>query len=933
MTSVFLRALNMSLAACVVILVIMLARMLLRRAPKKWSYLLWLAAAFRLCCPVSIGSAFSLFNLSPIKGSAAAALPAATQSAAIASPAPAAQALATAIPQLTAPPEIPRATAAVTQAVQAMQTAYAPMATSAPVMPTAEAAAAAPTVNIGELLLKLGAALWLVGAAAMLSIGIIRFISVRRKTLGAVPMEGERGVYISEVSGTPFILGLFRPRIYVPSGLSGGELAAVLAHERCHIKRGDHIVKVFAYLLLSVHWFDPLCWVAFRLMSRDMEMSCDERVLEAGFDAADYGGTILSFAVQRRFPAPEPIAFGESDASKRIKNVLGYKKPKRVITVIVALLCCALMAACSFNAKQSAAGGPDANAEAAPVPAVNATGPAADDTAEPDFTREPFSTPEPSPAPGPTEGELQLPLEFDTVYLSEYEAYHAAARALLAGEPAENTGFASSRQYVWFVLEEDGLKAYSKKTVHTTVSESFETEVSYQYDGLLAVFPREVGELANRRLCEYANEYVFYDTDEDTCLIDEGLLGDNWFALVTLDESMQDLQAHCLFCFDGGEWKEIAGNNGGLYIDGSDYGASQTIFGACVVDAKTAYVNYFGKWLWSEENGYTKPYVYRTTDGGASWRRLDITLPESYLSQTDCALLSPVFEGSHGVMLIAGLLDGRMAWLETFDSGLTWEYRANGVVTAFAGLETLQVEQVSISPLTWATAYSYYPSSYESCTTFDALSDDFFMMLDSDQRKLYMMTRGGWGFTIMPHGIEGPRDAAFWNGNYAILGSKMITVFDRDGKVMKSVHLPKGSSELETAVFDYIDGKLYYQTVSGEAYVVYMNELRETGTIRTVTVENGIAYISQRGKNWSLDIGGEKLTQVQVRADMLLAVTETASAARAYICYSCTGAVASAQIDPRGMMGAPLFSISPSGRVYMLAFYEDRVELTELVFE
>jgi len=266
-----------------------------------------------------------------------------------------------------------------------------------------------------------------------------------------------------------------------------------------------------------------------------------------------------------------------------------------------------------------------------------------------------------------------------TVSASERELYTDTARAILGGESVENTSFSYYGQYVHFKLEDDGLKAYNAKVNYYKYvpNSTLPIDSANSPADPIAVFPRELGERANRSLIENVrNSAGFWEPADDADLVYQGFIGDNWFALATLDDSMQDLQTHCIFYNDNGDWREIKACPG-VDADGSGTVIPLTAFGACVTDANTAYMCYFTKQLWDEETGYTKLYIYRTADGGASWQRLDIALPESYLQEYNCAPLSPVFDGRHGVIIISGLHEGRMAWLESFDNGMTWEYHIN----------------------------------------------------------------------------------------------------------------------------------------------------------------------------------------------------------------------------------------------------------------
>ena len=327
MENLFLRVLNMSLSAAIVIAVVVLVRLPLRSAPKKWRYLLWSAAGFRLCCPVSFKAVFSLFRLRPLSMTAIGGTESVVR-----------------LPQST-----PAAVQISSPAVPLPSAAAAPITPAA--VPAAVTAAPIPTVEPVQLWPTLGVVLWLCGLGVMLALGIIRYIRMKRGLADAAAME--KGVFATDRIRVPFILGLLPPRVYVPAGLGEEERSYVLAHERVHIRRGDHWVKLLAYLLLAVHWFNPAVWAAFFLMSRDMEMSCDERVLrDLGGSAKAYSRTLLRFAEGRQFPAPAPLGFGESDAKSRIKNALRWKKPKLWITLAAIVLCIAAVAACTADPKE-----------------------------------------------------------------------------------------------------------------------------------------------------------------------------------------------------------------------------------------------------------------------------------------------------------------------------------------------------------------------------------------------------------------------------------------------------------------------------------------------------------------------------------------------------------------------------------------------------
>lgn len=338
MENLFMQVLNMSLSAAVVIGVVLLVRLVLRSAPKKWRYLLWSAAGFRLCCPVSFKAFFSIFRLRPASVSVAADL-----------------GLIRALPQ-TLPSAVPIGVPA------AMVTPFPVQLDPAAVPAAMTAAPQAPVPAPVQLWPTMGIVLWLCGMTVMLALGIIRYIRMKRLLSDAAALEPD--VFATDRIRVPFILGLLPPRIYLPAGTEQAEQRFVLAHERVHIRRGDHWVKLLAYLLLAIHWFNPAVWAAFFLMSRDMEMSCDERVLrDLTGSAKAYSMTLLRFAEGRQFPAPAPLGFGESDAKSRIKNALRWKRPKLWITLTAIVLCIAAIAACTADPKEPKE--PDASETAA----------------------------------------------------------------------------------------------------------------------------------------------------------------------------------------------------------------------------------------------------------------------------------------------------------------------------------------------------------------------------------------------------------------------------------------------------------------------------------------------------------------------------------------------------------------------------------------
>ena len=299
MTDVFLTILNMSLTASYVILFIILVRLPLKKAPKVISYVLWSVAAFRLLCPFSFESILSLvpMNTSPI-------------------------------PQNIMYQQTPQINSGIT-AVDSYVNRSLPS-------PIAMASA-----NPLQIYTQIGSYIWLLGIAAMLIYSVVSVLILKRSLKSARRTEGN--IYEADNLKTPFVLGVFRPRIFIPAGLSEEEKTYIILHEQTHIHRLDHIIKPFAFLVLSIHWFNLLVWIAFVLMSTDMELSCDERVLkEMGGDIKKaYSASLLSLATEKRIINGSPLAFGEGNVRGRIKNVLNYKKPAFWVmtAAVIAVIC------------------------------------------------------------------------------------------------------------------------------------------------------------------------------------------------------------------------------------------------------------------------------------------------------------------------------------------------------------------------------------------------------------------------------------------------------------------------------------------------------------------------------------------------------------------------------------------------------------------
>ena len=323
---------NMSLTASVVIVAVLLVRLLLRRAPKVFSYALWAVVLFRLLCPVSVTSAVSLM------GAVGAPVQERTQRTSAVEYVPADIVRSSGTPTVTTLPQ------------ETLPAINSPAESTVPAAVTAPEPAAALPLS-GPMVVLTGA--WLAGMALLLAYSAVSMLRLRRRLVGAVLLADN--IYLADHIPSPFVMGLLRPKIYLPSTLKETERGYILRHEQYHIRRRDYLVKFLAFLALCVHWFNPLVWVAFVLAGKDMEMSCDEAVVkELGEDIrADYSASLLSLATGHRIVAGMPLAFGEGDTGGRIRNLLKWKRPRPWVIAVCAVVCVGLIALCAANPKGS----------------------------------------------------------------------------------------------------------------------------------------------------------------------------------------------------------------------------------------------------------------------------------------------------------------------------------------------------------------------------------------------------------------------------------------------------------------------------------------------------------------------------------------------------------------------------------------------------
>lgn len=292
----FLQVINMSYIASIVIMFILVARLLLTKAPKKYSYILWAVALVRLIVPVSFESVLSLVPVNPT--------------------------LISNDILYDISPTINTGMSNIDQSISSS-------------LPTADAVA---SVNPMQVWIFVGSLIWILGIAILIIYGMVSLIRMKDKLKNANCEKDN--IYQSDNVTTPFVLGLIQPKIYLPAFLSESEKEYILLHEQTHIKRFDHIIRFISYLVLCIHWYNPLVWIAFWLSAKDMEMSCDEYVInQLGHSVKkDYSQSLLNLTTGRMKIGLMPLAFGEGDTKERIKNIINFKQPKFYIIIALAIL-------------------------------------------------------------------------------------------------------------------------------------------------------------------------------------------------------------------------------------------------------------------------------------------------------------------------------------------------------------------------------------------------------------------------------------------------------------------------------------------------------------------------------------------------------------------------------------------------------------------
>ncbi len=306
MDAFMIKLFNMSINAVWLILAVIVLRVILKKAPKYINLVMWALVGLRLVCPFTIESMLSLI--------------------------PSEETIPSNIAFVSSP-SVDTGFNAVNEIINPAVSQFSEVPYTMGYSPI-------------DMLIRISFAVWVVGIAVMLLYSGVSYMILRRKVRVSVRYDGN--IYLCDNIKTPFILGIVKPKIYLPSDITKEQMTAVTAHENAHLSRLDHIIKPLGFLVLCVHWFNPFVWLAYILFCRDIEFACDERVIKTmeNGEKKDYSETLLSLSMPKKSFAACPLAFGETGVKGRIKSVLSYKKP--ALWVIIASVIAVIAVAVGF---------------------------------------------------------------------------------------------------------------------------------------------------------------------------------------------------------------------------------------------------------------------------------------------------------------------------------------------------------------------------------------------------------------------------------------------------------------------------------------------------------------------------------------------------------------------------------------------------------
>ncbi|MGN0403196.1 MAG: M56 family metallopeptidase [Acetatifactor sp.] len=358
---------NMSITAGIVILVVLVARLLLRRAPKVFSYALWGVVLFRLLCPLSFSSSFSVLSFFQASVNSTGEIQYFANQPEDATPLE--EQPVELLPPVTYPQTAQEQLPLYAQdwikgelseefpvnkieQMPVLQEAQEMTGSAGSLLPVAEVKQeSSQAKGFRDMAANVFSIVWLSGIAVLLGINVFSFMRIRSRV--TVSMRLRDNIYLSDGIVTPFCLGIVNPRIYLPSSLGESEREYIILHEQHHIKRCDHIIKLLAFAALCLHWFNPLVWLAFTLAGKDMEMSCDEAVMRKmnGDIRAEYSASLLQLATGKKAFSAVPLSFGEGNPKQRIKNIMSYKKPGFRVMILAMIGCGVVMLCACTNPK------------------------------------------------------------------------------------------------------------------------------------------------------------------------------------------------------------------------------------------------------------------------------------------------------------------------------------------------------------------------------------------------------------------------------------------------------------------------------------------------------------------------------------------------------------------------------------------------------
>lgn len=328
MTNTFITILNISITTSYIALAAMILRLMLKKNPKWISCLLWALVAIRLLVPFSFESKLSLIpDTEPVKAVSSVS----TSDSAVTNKTPVIN------NQVTV--DTPDTPANSVTPITPDKSENTPVQDISPIEPTTDTSH---SKESNRSIYPVLSYIWIGEAGCMLAYSVISYLRIKARVSASI--RTDKNIYICDNISTPFILGVIKPKIYLPSNLWGDELRYITNHEKAHLRRCDHLWKPLGFLLLSIHWFNPVMWLAYILLCRDIELACDEKVLkDMGADSKKhYSETLLSFSTERKLVSACPLAFGEVGVKQRIKNILNYKKPAFWVILLSLVLCVAV---------------------------------------------------------------------------------------------------------------------------------------------------------------------------------------------------------------------------------------------------------------------------------------------------------------------------------------------------------------------------------------------------------------------------------------------------------------------------------------------------------------------------------------------------------------------------------------------------------------